>query len=244
MNDERFMNWRYRITSTRCRTIIASAFFPLVTIVCANVLSMKKAEIAVPSWNAKEAACWSFLPWMWRGSSSFVTKKDCPRKIVAEDLHVGGSKGILPLNLHGAATRQVDRISCSRISVNQVTMRLIRLHGIGASIFRFSFARHPRVVSSIERIRSICALGFPLAARGGSLRGEASCGFAPIPWPANNLPEPDPSIARSRGMRRVLLSLSLCQSPFERLRRNPRRGKNVQLPPIKYDVDISCSTTV
>lgn len=98
-------------------------------------------------------------------------------------------------------------------------MRLIRLHGIGASIFRFSFARHPRVVTAIERIRSICALGLPLAAaRGRSLRGEGSNGYAPIPRPANNLPGPDSSIARSRGMRRVFLPLSLRQSPFERLR--------------------------
>ena len=123
-------------------------------------------------------------------------------------------------------------------------MRLIRLHGIGASIFRFSFARHPRVVTAIERVRSICALGLPLAAaaRGRSLRGEGSNGYAPIPRPANNLPAPDPSIARSRGMRRVFLPLSLRQSPFvERLRCELRdQGENVSSPPIKRDPDIPC----
>lgn len=56
-----------------------------------------------------------------------------------EDRSVGEDQREAPCLIGVERLRQADRISCSRISVNQVTMRQSRQHGIGASIFRFSY---------------------------------------------------------------------------------------------------------
>lgn len=88
-------------------------------------------------------------------------RKKSPRKIFR--------RGDLILLNCVVRLRQAERISCSRISVNQVTMR----HTHQASARRFSdfqYARHPRVVNHSSRGRTFDLRARPssafLAARG------------------------------------------------------------------------------
>lgn len=87
-------------------------------------------------------------------------------------------------------------------------MRQTRPHGIGASIFRFSFVKGPRDFhGSIVRARLICALGLSLAAaRGGTLiegmmRAELYTRL--FCQPQTQPTERGSSIARSRVVRHV-----------------------------------------
>lgn len=125
--------------------------------------------------------------------------------------------------------RQAERISCSRISVNQVTMR----HTHQASARRFSdfqYARHPRVVNHSSRGRTFDLRARPSSRPGCTrllctLRGEDTRLFCTSK--TAYLPDlPDPSIARSRGMRRVFLPPSLSLPPFKGLRREQNRPRN------------------
>lgn len=169
------------------------------------------------------------FPWTWRGGSWSLVPGREENVLVRNRRGRFSVGGILILLNCVVRLRQAERISCSRISVNQVTMR----HTHQASARRFSdfqYARHPRVVNHSSRGRTFDLRARPSSRPGCTrllctLRGEDTRLFCTSK--TAYLPDlPDPSIARSRGMRRVFLPPSLSLPPFKGLRREQNRPRN------------------